>query len=196
MILGGQPMNNRAALLVSVIAMLLSATAADLSAQRRLIPLQVEYAPQPETWEELAAKCDVVAVVRLKNHRYVQPTNARPLRTVFEAEIIDVLRNAGPRGSVGSVIEITRYGGEMDTPTGTMIQEQAHFPRWSTGATLLLFLTWDETTGAFSLPYGPNSSFEAASDEKVRTFGQGRLARIQNGRRFSEFVNEIRAKVF
>jgi hypothetical protein len=189
-------MKIRGVLFVPVIAMLSSTSLADLSAQRRLIPLQVEYAPEPETWEEAAANCHVIAVVRLKTQRYIQRAVGPQLSTVFEAQVVDVLRNAAPHGAIGSTIEIARFGGAVGTVAGFMIQEEAHFPPWSSGASLLVFLSWHEPTGAFTLPYGPNSSYEAGSGDNVRTFGRGRLARSQNGRRFSEFVNEIRARVF
>jgi hypothetical protein len=162
------------------------------SAQRRGIPIQVDYERPPRTWEEAAARSQVVAVVRLTGRRYASESWGPT--TVYKADVLEVVRNAGPY-QVPSVIEIPRIGGMIERPEGLVSVEEAGFPPWFVGTKLLLFLNWNKEATMLAMSGGPNLAFEVDAEGRARTFGKSALAARQNRRPFSEFLSEIKKKV-
>lgn len=178
-----------------VVAMLLSST---LVAQQRSPTLIIDrrgVSAPPGSLEQAVWQSDLVAVIRIVGE---QSRGLRVPATAFRAQVVEVIKNAGvPVGSVireGSEIMIHRDGGLVDDGKGTPAYlEERGFPLWRPGTTLVTFLSWLEDQKMFYLTYGPDSSIEQDAAGSAKTFGIGRAAKDQHGKRFDEVLARIRA---
>lgn len=187
---------NERTLLLTLMCLVSVCFVDSLSAQRRGIPIQVDYERPARTWEEAAARSQVIAVVRLTGRRYVsEPSgNGQSPTTVYKAVVLEVVRNASPH-QVSPVIEIGRIGGVINTADGAVTVDEAGFPPWFVGTKLLLFLSWDAKRAVFGTVGGPNAAFEVDPRGRAHSFGKGPLAVKHNRRPFAELLAEVKERI-
>jgi hypothetical protein len=162
-------------------------------------PILLQYPPLPETWDELLAKADLVATVRLRKgpslrEILVDDAGGREIVSVFQADTLELIKNH-PRNTSEQSLQIMRLGGEVDGPQGRIAYREEGFPDWGTSTVILIFLKWDTRLEGYFPLYGPDGSYELDSlSGKVRTFGRGSIAMRQKGRAFPDMVSEVKAK--
>jgi hypothetical protein len=165
----------------------------------KVMPLAIDYAPAPASWEDLAKIADAVAVVHLKS-RITQDkpraSGSRDIVSRFSAEVVEVLKD-NQRFPLAGVIDIYRAGGTIDTPDGRVTYAERLFPQWVPGMTLVVFLEWRDNDQGYRLVIvGPDAAYELDADtNKVRTHGVGPLAKAQKDRGSTEFVAELRKRI-
>jgi len=119
-----------------VLTALFCVAAAHLATAQRRAPIVVDYLPAPTTWEKTTEASEVIAVVQLRG-RGKHTGSARGVRGPsaldgYRAEVVEVIKNSR---SVATGLELTilRNGGEMQTPSGTVLVEETGFPAWMQG---------------------------------------------------------------
>jgi hypothetical protein len=157
----------------------------------RLVPLQIDYGPPPRSWREALDGSDMVAVIVVKALTHERVSRSVVARTRYEAEITEVVKDG--RTTIGA-LSITRYGGIQDVDGVPRLVEERHFPPWTIGQKLLVFLKWSDQFKTYALPFGPDAAFQITPDtNKVRPFAKSSFASRQDGRDVAAVLAEVKA---
>jgi hypothetical protein len=175
-----------------VVGLVLAVTPASAAPQRHrsVAPLVIDYVSAPKTLDGFFEHSDLVTVVTLGVPSY--PVMKGPPTTHFKANVEEVIRSSGT-GPVGPVIDVYRYGGKIQGPTGPMDDDELHFARWRSGMRLLLFLRWNKAVGEYVPLVGPDGAYELEPiSGKVRAFGRGKVASALHAHSITAVLDEVR----
>jgi hypothetical protein len=122
------------------------------AAQKPVIqsPIVAEPYNLPSTLEGFIARSDAVILARVIRARDV--SEPRRARTAYDMAVVQTIKE---HKNVDQTTTVCRPIGTLDYPDKTVKVYQPHLPNFEVGTEYLLFLTWDERNGCFSLTFGP-----------------------------------------
>lgn len=115
---------------------------------------------------------------------------AAPTR-FFEAIVLDTYKQTKIAGK-GAQIVIEQQGGEVEESTQIVNYVDPGFPVLDKGGQYILYLKWNQNTGAFSIIYGPDGAFQVEGSG-LRSPGHSPITLAQTGRSVEVFRGALRA---
>jgi hypothetical protein len=151
----------------------------------------VDYSPPPATLDELVEGADAVVVGSIQSVRtYQPPIPYASVRLLYTVEISEVLRIHAALN--GSVVQVYRFGGDIDQGDHVTRKVERDFPRFTVGKQYVMFLSWNHVLNGFEPQFGPNGVFELIADGKVDTPGQSAVARSQKGKTAAALIAQVK----
>jgi len=139
---------------------------------------------------EDVAEVSIVGTTMLPIPRGASRSPASPTR-FFEAIVLGTYKQTKIAGK-GAQIVIEQPGGEVEESGEIVNYVDPSFPVLDKGGQYILYLKWNQYTGAFSIIYGPEGAFQVEGS-RLRSPGHTPITLAQTGRSVEVFRGALRA---
>lgn len=116
----------------------------------------------------LVASSDVILIVKMKFGYPFLPADERSLSTLYEGQVIDVIRQGPPDEILpGEVVRVRRNGGLLELNGHRLLVREEDFPAFRIDYRYVLFLKRVPGTQDYEVQYGSQGAFILSDDNRA-----------------------------